>query len=368
MFDDPQKAAEWAKLIIESGILILSQAAQFIDFKKNPKLKKDPFLLYNADFLVECYKSEQPIATGIPYSELANLLGKSLNSVQVNVIRRDFKLQSGDTAWAFISKAGFQALQDSKRVGASEPMIHLRSVSREKNKIILKIQKATYHDQAKSNLILDWPAQTEPHPLTLRDLLTAKYRDNLPELDDKRLANTVGVACLLFYWERGQLVPYLVKRVEKVGVYPGGIHCTASGAAHWPDAPEKSFENFFLRAIYQELDEEVGLKPEDIADLKAVSLCREFLRGGKPQVFFAGFTNLSRNQLREKRIKAADTVKKISDWTEVERDTWLQSSDVVISPRKLDDRIKEFGITLEGIGAYFYGKRYIKKHRQQFVK
>jgi len=368
MFDDPRKTAEWFKLIFEIGILVLPQAKTLLDFNKNPKLQKDPFLIYDADFLIGCHKSERPIASGIPYSEMANLLGKSPGSIQIHVMRGDFKLQSGDKAWSSISKAGFQALRDSKRIGASEPMIHLRSARREGNKLILKVQKARYHDQAQSNLILDWPTQVEPRPLTLRDLLAAKYERNLPDLADRRLANTVGVACLLFYKEGNRLVPYLVRRVEQVGVYPGGIQCTASGAANWPNTSEKSFGHFFFQAMYRELEEEVGLKAEDIADLKAVSLCREFLRGGKPQLFFAGFTRLSRNQLRERRIQAADTVKKISGWTEVERDTWFRSSGVVIPPQELDQGIKEQGISLEGLGSYFHGKKYIEKYGHQFAK
>jgi hypothetical protein len=368
MVTNLQNVGEWLRLIIDLGIIILPKASQYIDFKKNPGLKKDPFLLYDNDFLVNCYQSEHPVAPGIPYSELACLLAIDLDSIKINTIRGNFKLESGDAAWTSISKAGFKALYDSRKIGGNESLIHLRSISRENNILTLKIQKAEYYDQAKSNLILDWPTQAEPHSLSLRNLLTAKYKEYLPKLDDKRLANTVGIACLLYYWERGRLIPYLVKRVEKIGVYPGGIHCTASGAANWPDSSEKSFKNFFLRAVYQEMNEEIGIRPEDVTDLRAVSLCREFLRGGKPQLFFAGFTSLSRKQLKEKRINASNTTKKLSSWTEIERDSWLKSGDVVIAPNKLDDNIKEYGITLEGIGAYFFGKQYIEKHGQQFIR
>lgn len=368
MLDDPLKATEWAKLIIELGMLVLPQASKFVGFKKDLKLGRDPFLIYDADFLVAHYKAERPIAPGIPYAELADLLGESLDSIQISVIRGEFGLQPGDEAWASIAKAGYQALLESGRIRANEPMIHLRSVRRDSTKLALKIQKAAYHDQAKSNLILDWPAHVRPRSVTLRELLSTKYGERLPQLGDRRLANTVGVACLLFYWDRGQLVPYLVRRVEKVAVHPGGIHCTASGAANWPETSEPSFANFFLRAMYQELDEEVGLKREDITDLRAVSLCREFLRGGKPQIFFAGFTHLSRNQLKARRLKAADTIKKIAGWTEVERDTWRQSSDVVIPPGRLDDSIRDLGVALEGLGGYFCGRRYIDKYGRDILR
>ena len=367
MWDDPQQAAEWARFTIELGLRLFPRAAKLMDFNKNPRLKSDPFLLYDAEFLVEQYRAESLIAADVPYSELVDFLRTPFSLIRLGIIRGQFELQAGDDAWTSISRAGFKALRNSGRIGANGPMIRLRSVSLENAIVVLKIQRATYHDQARSNLILDWPTGIRPEPLTLRALLKAKYGEHLPELDDKRLANTVGVACLLFYREGGRFVPYLVRRVEKVGVYPGGIHCTASGAANWPDSSGRSFENFFLRAIRQEIDEEVGLQPEDLVDLRAVSLCRDFLRGGKPQMFFAGVTHLSRAQLKEKRITAVDTVKKLNGWAEVERDTWLRSSDVVMSPRVLEAKIKNVGVTLEAMAAFFHGQRYVAKYGRQFI-
>lgn len=360
---DPEEIAKWLKLASELGTMIL-QVKNAINIKRH---HKDPFLIYDVEWLLSKYKNEQPVNLDTPYREIVNFLGRSPRSIQVNVIRGNFKLSPGNSTWASISEAGVKALYESKRFEMREPLIRLNSISRDRNNVILNVQKATYFDQAKSNLILDWPAQVLPPQTSLRDLLSSDYDGSLPTLDETRMANTIGVACILFYLERSKFVPYLVKRVEKVGVYPGGLHCTASGAANWPETRDKSFEGFIKIAMYKELEEEVGLKHWDVPELKEMAICREFLRGGKPQIFFAGFTNLSRKQLRQRRIKAAETIKMTGGWTEVEYDTWLKSSDVIIPPSKLREKVDEEGLTLECIAAYYYGLKYLEEEGRKFI-
>lgn len=366
MTDGPLEIAQWGKLLFEVGI-VLANWRKMSEVNKNSKLQEDDFLIYDADFLLESYKAEPTIAPGVPYAEMMSLMDIDSASIRVDVMRGDFVLKPGSEVWNRISDAAFLELQNSQRIGPNEPMIHLRSAKREGNRLLLRVQKAAYNDQAKSNLILDWPASVKSYPITLRNLLSKKYKAHLPDLGDRRLANTAGVACLLFYLEDNCIIPYLVRRVEKVGVYPGGLHCTASGAPNWISG-SKSFDDFFSQAMYQELDEEVGVKARDIVDLRPISLCRDFLRGGKPQIFFAGFTNLSRSELRKKRGIAADIVKRMSGWEEVKRDKWVKSSDVVIPPSKLESKIRTCGMTLEGIGAYIYGRKYIEKYGRQFVE
>jgi len=86
-------------------------------------------------------------------------------------------------------------------------------------------------------------------------------------------------------------------------VFPKGYHCTASGEAVWYDDAE-TFGEIFTANILRELDEEVGLSPGDLDWLRPVAFCREFLRGGKPQFFFQGYTKLSAVELGERRRTA----------------------------------------------------------------
>jgi hypothetical protein len=56
--------------------------------------------------------------------------------------------------------------------------------------------------------------------------------------------------------------------------------------------------------ICHELEEEVGLTRNDLDWIRPLALCREFLRAGKPQIFFAAQTSLSSNELTIRRQKA----------------------------------------------------------------
>jgi hypothetical protein len=133
-------------------------------------------------------------------------------------------------------------------------------------------------------------------PGELREILRAEYGSSLPALSDTRLSNSIGTAIVVFDRE-GK--PYLPRRAPRQSVYPGGFHCTASGDAIWRDDGE-----LFESHICRELEEEAGLNREDLDWIRVLALCREFLRGGKPQFFFAGQTSLSADELAVRRRKA----------------------------------------------------------------
>lgn len=351
--------------------------ALFPNLKKLLAVKKsDEFLNYDPAFLIGNYTSEHPIVNGVPYSEVINWLGRSFdkveqidNRVEITMARTNFQISEGKGAWSALQADGFVALKNSGRIKGNEPSIRLYEIHREGNKILMRVRLASYHDQAKSNLILDWhhPKDSKHDKTTLRTLLTNQYGGNLPPFSDKRLANTIGIASLLFYKEDDQWIPYLVRRTKKVGVFPGGLHCTASGVAKWPDITQGvSFSNFFLKHMYSEFEEEVGLTEKDIADLRPIALCREFSRGGKPQLFFAGVTHLSRESLRKKRKQATEVIKELNGWKEIERDQWLRSAHVVVPPAKLMPNIKKLGLTLEAVGSFHYGMKYLERYGAKF--
>src|SRR5262249_41039011 len=85
-------------------------------------------------------------------------------------------------------------------------------------------------------------------------------------------------------------------------VFPGGYHCTASGETVWTGA--RDFDGLFTANICRELAEEAGLAREDLDSIRPVAFCREVLRAGKPQIFFAASTSLSPEALTERRRAA----------------------------------------------------------------
>src|SRR2546430_13651 len=106
--------------------------------------------------------------------------------------------------------------------------------------------------------------------------LIEQYREEAPVLP--------GVP----YTRLGGAGPYRPRRAPRQSVFPGGYHCTASGETVWTGAHD--FEGLFTENICRELEEEVALARADLEWLRPVAFCREFLRAGKPQFFFAAGT------------------------------------------------------------------------------
>lgn len=155
------------------------------------------------------------------------------------------------------------------------------------------VQPCLYSDGLKSNYAMDGPGE-------LRPILAAQYGHRLPPLDDQRLANGIGVAVVVF---DSQGRPYLPRRAPRQRVFPGRYHCTASGEAQWSEGA-LTFDRLFTENICRELDEEVGLTRADLEWIRPVAFCREFLRAGKPQLFFAARTALDDAELQSRRRAA----------------------------------------------------------------
>ncbi|EGQ9098385.1 hypothetical protein QPB21_003775 [Vibrio alginolyticus] len=323
--------------------------------------KKDPFINYDTSYLLGVYSEETPISHFIPYSELISMYPEG-KKIEIKINNRKFMLRPPNQEWSKVSDLGFSQLIESQRVRDNEGAIRLHEVLESGDNISFSLQKASYFDQCKSNLILDWSSQDDDG-ISLRSLQRGIYGGLLPNLNDKTMANTVGIAALIYYREEDEYVPYMVKRVKKVGVFPGGIHCTSSGVAKWPsDSADTSFENFFTKHMYSELEEEVGLTKNDISELIPMAVCREFARGGKPQVFYAGFTELSKSELIEKRIKAQATIAEMKLWPEIEQQRWYHS-EIVLGTDELMGSISKYKVTLEGVASLHYGIKYLQQHR-----
>jgi hypothetical protein len=221
-------------------------------------------LRYDPKWLIEYYSAETPVRPGIPYSLLAT-------EFRVERVPEPFRLT---------------------RVTAVEPRLPfddqtVRLMSCEDG--VLRVQPCRYSDGLRSNYAMDGPGE-------LRDILRADYGSRLPELSDPRLANAIGAAIVVFTPD-GK--PYLPRRAPRQSVYPAGYHCTASGDPIWCDEGA-----MFERQICRELEEEAGLTRADLDWIRMLALCREFLRGGKPQFFFAAQTSLSPEELAERRRAA----------------------------------------------------------------
>jgi hypothetical protein len=226
-------------------------------------------LRYDAAWLLEQYAEETPAYPGVPYA----LIG----ATPVYSIEREpgeFKLND--------------VVGLKPRLAYDETVVRLARFDPPS----LCVQPCPYSQGVKSNYAMDGEGE-------LRAILRTDYGRRLPPLSDARLSNGIGTAAIIFD-RQGR--PYLPRRAPRQSVFPGGYHCTASGEAVWQE--DLTFESLFTANIQRELEEEVGLKETDLDWIRPVAFCREFLRAGKPQIFFAGRTSLTESDLTARRREA----------------------------------------------------------------
>jgi hypothetical protein len=231
-------------------------------------------LRYDAEWLIAQYAGEQPALPGLPYALLEG-------SGPFAIARAPGEFHLGPT------------LRLQPRLPYDETVVRLARYQPGQ----LSVQPCTYSDGIKSNYAMDGTGMDGGGGL--REVLRAEFGSRLPPLEDARLSNAIGTAIVVF---DGQGLPYLPRRAAGQSVFPGGFHCTASGETVWRDTLH--FDELFTAHICRELEEEVGLRTCDLAWIRPVALCREFLRGGKPQFFFAARTLLAAEELTLRRRAA----------------------------------------------------------------
>lgn len=141
--------------------------------------------------------------------------------------------------------------------------------------------RTDYDTQAVTNLVMDM----EVNGRTLR---RHTYRHGkLPELSDPDLANNLGISILFLSKDGRPIFP--LRNQKGVAIFPNEWGCTVSFAADFPGQVSSSMMSFsgaLESAIRNQLQNEFSLAPENV-ELIPLALCREWFRGGKPQLFMA---------------------------------------------------------------------------------
>ena len=229
-------------------------------------------LRHDAAWLLEQYQDEPLAIPGLPYAWL-----EGPRPWRVERDCQTFRLQA--------------ARGSGPALDYDEPVTRLVAVEAG----ILHVQRAAYSDGLLSNYIVDGPSG-------LRQTLRVEYGAKLPPLGDARLSNGIGTAVVVFD-SAGR--PYLPRRAPGQRVFTSRYHCTASGETVWTEAGD--FDGVFTDNICRELEEEAGLTRSDLEWIRPLALCREFLRAGKPQLFFAAGTALDPAALTLRRRAAIAT-------------------------------------------------------------
>ena len=111
--------------------------------------------------------------------------------------------------------------------------------------------------------------------------------------------------------------------------------------------------------MYNELCKEVGIACGDIEDMVPLALCREFLRGGKPQIFFAGVTTLSESKLSERRTIALQLqLQEKSDMPEIVDNQLICSDTEDLRKKRLSEPL-----TLEAEANLHYAEKFMEQYR-----
>jgi hypothetical protein len=287
------------------------------------------FLESDLGTLARWYAQEAQGAAGVPYVHLKQWSVRddsaAVAPVSVRVLPQRFDIQRNrPIGWLDVTERAMAALAErGDDLSRSEKLIRIPAFDPVTS--VMSVQQAEYNDQRRSNLVLDFSVSGLP---TLREMLRAEFGAVLPPLDDPRLANTLGIAMLVVVNFNGRLCGYCVRRAKRgVAVFQDTWACTASGAAKWPKRDDAdSFWAGVCSDMLEELDEEVGLKDEDLGLFMPVAFSRELHRGGKPQLFFLATCSLSAEELRSRRRKARRIAQALRMPLEVEPDTWLKSA------------------------------------------
>lgn len=369
---------------------------------RDPKLftrwyNSSKYLNYNIPFLLDQYKDENVVAPFVPYSEIFSWLGESWSKTLTNIDTTQVLMKPGSfrvsapiqELGSFQSEALEEFTKDDK-ASFNGHAVRLASVSNDGEGHVLNVQRTRYFEQVKSNLVMDWlgtHSLAKAGLLTLRAYFTAQFSRRLPPLDDPRMANSVGVSAIVYYrrkngseYDETQLIPYLPRRVklkplgkeEKVvAVFDtGAFHCTASGVAELVGANSSpqginlmSLADTFSKDMYRELEEEVGIRPDDIEVLIPLAATREFLRGGKPQIFFGAITHLSESELVQRRLNALEKMKLRLGTKDPTAKIEIEDEHFIYTDQnELESEILQRGLSLEAVANLHYAEKFVKQY------
>lgn len=331
------------------------------------------FLNHDPAFLNRVYADVSPKLAGtLPYLELADFSMKIRAGepveIPVSVDPSVFFTQAIDPIWAQARAKAYLDYRSKGKAGSDSEVLRISKASVEGGELRLSAQPTRYFCQAESNLVLDRKVTIqnqlgEADQVSLRGLITQSNGARLPDLADPRLANSLGVAiCFLSKHDDGSLSVRMVHRNHNVAVFPNGIHPAMSCGIRWPDDVRQvttmDLMDMILPDIEEEMRQETGLSPAHYSRPVPLSFCREFLRGGKPQLFCLSVTGLSPSELIAARDQQmAHNKRERPEKVEMRCSGLIRSND----PSVVLGKNAPIGLTHEGAASLFLIDRFFRK-------
>ena len=316
------------------------------------------------------YHHEESLGGVLPYNEIADFSDSIIKREMPNInilVEDEFYTQGVNLNSATIRAQAYASYRNDGHASRDSKVVRVSDIKLKDNNVLLKIQPTNYYCQAESNLILDYRAyisfekkENERKQASLRDILSHENPGRLPSLSDKRLANTLGVAICLISKEGDSTLLRMVNRSGKVGVFPKGIHPAMSCAVNWSNRVQTDdLMSFLMSDIEEEMLQETGLQPGEYETPIPLSICREYLRGGKPQLFAVSYTNKSQGELNTLRDKQVRINKKYrNDKIEMKSSGIFSSNNPSINLQNSNANLE---FTHEGAACYFLVDRLFRK-------
>jgi hypothetical protein len=177
----------------------------------------------------------------------------------------------------------------------SRPLVRISSLA----DYTVQFAKSDYDTQAVTNLVVDMRVNGR----SLREFACQAEGSPEPPFGTRHLANTLGVSVLFL----DGATPIMPLRSNDVAIHPNQWGTTVSFALEFPDASvaePRALHDLIAPGLDKELHDELALKNADAISLVPLALCREWLRAGKPQLFFAARTPLTVEEIQARYARA----------------------------------------------------------------
>ena len=239
-------------------------------------------------------------AVELPYKELVDFIGRD-TAIRLDTtdFDRPFELSQELLEKTQPAFDNFRATRLLKTNDATVRVCRFGDDPSAPGRYRCALQKATYHDQVRTNLTLDrlFPGIEED---SIRSIDLGKDKALKP-FEESVMANTLGVSAI-WVMEDGttplrkkRLKYFLMPRSRRTGVYSGMLS-SVGGVARAPRGGvfPATLEEYAAAEMKREFIEESGidilvaegkLRDEDIRIIPLAFL-RDLVRGGKPQFFF----------------------------------------------------------------------------------
>ncbi len=287
--------------------------------------------------------------------EAADVPCADVQSIRISIDRRPYELpldlrKHGNRAVELFKKLG-RIKKNSAGEYQNDSALRVDSFS--PNEGLFKCRPVSYFDQVATNLTIDWASGGFLNCMDSIRNSIERRRGKLPPLDKSVLANSLGVAVMLYTRNLQPLIR--VRSKDNAAMIEGGFHCSASGV--WsvefpPDKKDFDF-NLFAKGIRAEIRSEIGLEDHEYL-LYPTAFSRELPRGGKPQLFFTAVSLVSDKRLTTAMEDAEERVEYISD----------EINPAFQQRLKLDTKEIEMHYTYEGWTCFRLSDIFIKRNRQ----